>query len=48
MLNSFPFETFGRMLAVHCDQNNSYEINMNGYQARKMNGMRNVIFGLQL
>ena len=28
-------EMFVRMLAVHCDQNYSYEIIMNGYQARK-------------
>ena len=26
-----------RILAVHCDQNNSYEITMNDYQARKIN-----------
>ena len=30
-------EMFVRMLAVHCDQNNSYKITMSGYQARKMN-----------
>ena len=27
-------QMFVRMLAVHCDQNNSYEITMNCYQAR--------------
>ena len=32
------------MLAVQCDQNNRYEITMNGYQARKANEMRKVIF----
>ena len=26
---------FVRMLTVHCDQNNSYEININGFQVRK-------------
>ena len=31
------FEKFVSMLAVHCNQNNSYEITMNGYQARKIN-----------
>ena len=39
---------FVRILAVYCDQNNSNEITMNGYQARKINEIRNVIFGLQL
>ena len=29
---------FVRMLAVHCDQNDSYEITMYGYQAKKING----------
>ena len=28
-------EMFVRMLTVHCDQNNSYEITMNGFQFRK-------------
>ena len=28
--------------------NNSYEITMNDYQARKIDEIRNVIFGLQL
>ena len=37
-----------RMLAVNCDQSDSYEITMNGYQTRKINEIRNVIFGLQL
>ena len=41
-------EMFVRMLCVHCDQNNSYEIIMNGYQARKIDEMRNVILDLQL
>ena len=26
---------FVRMPAVHCDQDNSYEVTMNNYQARK-------------
>ena len=38
---------FVRMLAVHCDQNDSHEITMNGYQARK-NEIKNIIFSLQL
>ena len=28
---------FVRMLTVHCDENNGYEIPINGYQARKIN-----------
>ena len=28
-------EMFVRMLTVHCDQNNSYEITINGFQVRK-------------
>ena len=43
----FPFEMFVRMLTVHCDQNNSYEITINGFQVRKINEIRNVIFGLR-
>ena len=39
---------FVRMLAVHCDQNNSYEITMNVFQVRKINDIRNVIFGLAM
>ena len=35
---------FVRMLAAYCDQNNSYGININGYQVRKINAIRNVIF----
>ena len=26
-----------RMLTVHCDQSNSYEITINGFQVRKIN-----------
>ena len=38
-------EMFVRMLTVHCDQNNSYEITIkNGFQVRKINEIRNVIF----
>ena len=40
------FEVFVKMLIVHGDQNNSYEITINGYQIRKINEIRNVIFGL--
>ena len=32
---------FVRMLTVHCDQNNSYEITINGFQVRKINEIRN-------
>ena len=42
-----PIEMFVRMLTVHCDQNNSYEITINGFQVRKINEIRNVIFGLR-
>ena len=38
---------FVRMLTVHCDQNNSYEITINGFQVRKINEITNVIFGLR-
>ena len=38
---------FVRMLTVHCDQNISYEITINGFQVRKINEIRNVIFGLR-
>ena len=40
------FEMFLRMQTVHCDRNNSYEITINGYQVRKINKIRNIIFGL--
>ena len=33
---------FVRMLTVHCDQNNSYEITINGFQVRNINEIRNV------
>ena len=36
---------FVRMLTVHCDQNNSYEITIIGFQVRKINEIRNIIFG---
>ena len=38
---------FVRMLTVHCDQNNSYEININGFQVRRINETINVFFGLR-
>ena len=41
-------EMFVRMLTVHCDQNNSYEITINDFQVRKINEIRNVIFGHQV
>ena len=37
---------FVRMLTVHCDQDNSYEITISGFQDRKINKIINVIFGL--
>ena len=37
---------FVRMLTVHCDQNNSYEITINGFQVRKINKIRNVMGNL--
>ena len=40
-------EMFVRVLTVHCDQNNSYEITINGFQVRKINEIRNVIFGFR-
>ena len=40
-------EIFVRMLTVHCDQNNSYDITINGFQVRKINEIRNLIFGLR-
>ena len=36
---------FVRMLSVHCDQINGYVITMNGYQVKKLNEIRDVIFG---
>ena len=44
---SLNTEMFVRMLTVHCDQNNSYEITINGFKVRKINEIRNVIFGLR-
>ena len=38
------FEIFRRMLVVHCNENHSYEITMNGYQARKINVKFSFIF----
>ena len=35
--NGINHEMFVRMLTVHCDQNNSYEITINGFHARKIN-----------
>ena len=38
---------FLRMLTVHCDQNDSYETTINSFQVRKINEIRNIIFGLR-
>ena len=38
---------FVRMLTVHSDQSNSYKITINGFQVKKINEIRNVIFGLR-
>ena len=46
IFNKDQLEMFVRMLTVHCDQNNSYEITINGFQVKKINEIRNVIFGL--
>ena len=35
---------FVKIVALHCDQDNSYQISMNGYQARKINVIGNLIF----
>ena len=37
-----------KMLAAHGDQNDDYEIAINGFQAGKINEVGNVLFGLQL
>ena len=42
-----PIEMFVRILTVYCDRNNSYEITINGFQVRKINKIRNVIFCLR-
>ena len=38
---------FLRMLTDHCDQNDRYEITINGFQVRNINEMRDIIFGLR-
>ena len=38
---------FVKTLNAHCDQNNSSEITINGFQVRNINEIRNVIFGLR-
>ena len=45
--NYLSVEMFVRMLTVHCDQNNSYRITINGFQVRKINELRNIIFSLR-
>ena len=40
-------QNIGTEVPVHCDQSNSYERNINGFQVRKVNEIRNVIFGLR-
>ena len=37
---------FVRKLTVHCDQNNNYEITINGSQVRKINEIKKVITSL--
>ena len=39
-------EMLVRMMTVHCDQNNSYQITINGFQVRNINEIRNIILGL--
>ena len=41
------YEMFARMLTVHCDQSDSYEITINGFKVRKINEIGDVIFGLR-
>ena len=41
---AYSSEMFVNMLTVHCDQNNRYEITINGFKVRKINEIRNVIF----
>ena len=41
VLNVQKSEMFVRMLTVHYDQNNSYEITINSYQVRKINEIKN-------
>ena len=42
-LKIFDIEMFVRMLTVHCDQNNSYEITINGFQVRKINENSSIV-----
>ena len=35
---------FVRMLTVNCDQNDSYKVTINGFQVRKINGIKNVSY----
>ena len=45
--HSFRFyEMFSKMLAVHCDQNDSYEITINGFQVRKINEIIHQVLNL--
>ena len=46
--NKLFSEMFVRMLSVRCNQNGSYEITMNGFQARKIKEIKNMIFGFHL
>ena len=45
-LKQLKIDLFVRMLTVHCDQKNNYEITINGFQVRKINEIRNIILGL--
>ena len=38
------FESIARILPVNRDQNDSYEININGYEARKINEIRIILY----
>ena len=38
--NKFLAEMFVRIMTVHCGQNNSYDITINGFQVRKINKIR--------
>ena len=45
MRSSMSLKSLSRL--HFCYQNNSYEITINGFQVRKINEIRNVIFGLR-
>ena len=47
-LKSWKKEIYLKVGSQTYNQNNSYEVTINGYQARNINEMKNVIFDLQL